>query len=49
MAKLEHLKPGGAIRGVLPGVLVTVISVPWFGSDAIEPRSSNVMKERDRE
>ena len=36
MAVLEDLKPGGSIRGVLPNGLVTVVSVQWFGSDAIE-------------
>lgn len=36
MAVLEDLKPGGSVRGVLPGGAVTVVSVQWFGSDAIE-------------
>ena len=36
MAALEELKPGCSIRGVLPGGIVTVVSVQWFGSDAIE-------------
>ena len=36
MAVLEDLKPGGSIRGVLPGAVVAVVSVQWFGSNAIE-------------
>src|SRR5215472_4962807 len=36
MAPLEDLKTGCSIRGVLPGGLVSVVSVRWFGSDAIE-------------
>ena len=32
MARLEDLKPGSSIRGVLPGGGVTVVSVQWFGS-----------------
>jgi hypothetical protein len=56
MAKLEDLKPSGAIRGVLPGGLVTVVSVQWFGSDAIEltykdaaGKVGNELLYRDRE
>ncbi len=36
MTRLEDLKPNCSIRGVLPGGIVTVVSVQWFGSDAIE-------------
>ncbi len=36
MAKLELLTPGAAVRGVLPDCLVTVVSVSWFGSEAME-------------
>lgn len=36
MSKLEDLRPDACIRGILPDVPVTVVSVRWFGSDAIE-------------
>lgn len=36
MTKLEDLQPNAAIRGILPDVLVTVVNVQWFGSEAIE-------------
>jgi len=36
MTKLEQLTPNAAIRGVLPNQLVTIVSVNWFGSDALE-------------
>jgi SNF2 family DNA or RNA helicase len=36
MTKLEDLRPNAAIRGVLPDALVTVVSVQWFGSEALE-------------
>ncbi|MDF0643104.1 MAG: helicase-related protein [Nitrospira sp.] len=34
--KLEDLQPNAAVRGILPDALVTVVSVQWFGSEAIE-------------
>ena len=34
--RLEALTPNTAIRGILPDSLVTVISVRWYGSEAIE-------------
>lgn len=34
--KLEELQPNAAIRGILPDALVTVVSVQWFGSEALE-------------
>jgi hypothetical protein len=34
--KLEQLQPNAAIRGILPDALVTVASVQWFGSEALE-------------
>ncbi|HZV03858.1 MAG TPA: helicase-related protein, partial [Gemmataceae bacterium] len=56
MAALEDLKPGGSVRGVLPGGIVTVVSVQWFGSDAVEltykdasGRVANEILYRDRE
>ncbi len=36
MSSLEDLTPNAAIRGVLPNGLVTVVSVRWFGSEALE-------------
>jgi superfamily II DNA or RNA helicase len=34
--RLEDLQPNAAIRGIVPDVLVSVVSVSWFGDDAIE-------------
>lgn len=36
MSTLEDLKPHVAVRGILPESLVTVVSVQWFGSTALE-------------
>ncbi|MEK7762714.1 MAG: helicase-related protein [Nitrospirota bacterium] len=36
MSKLEDLQPNAALRGILPDSLVTVVSVQWFGSEALE-------------
>ncbi len=36
MMRLEELQPNAAVRGVLPDCLVTVVSVQWFGSEALE-------------
>ena len=36
LIKLEELKPNATLRGILPDALVTVVSVQWFGSEAIE-------------
>lgn len=36
MAKLEDLKSGASIKGILPNGLVTVVSVRMFGSEALE-------------
>src|SRR4051812_47579912 len=36
MSKLEELQPNASIKGVLPDCLVTVVSVQWFGSSALE-------------
>jgi SNF2 family DNA or RNA helicase len=36
MLRLEDLLPNAAIRGLLPDMLVTVVNVQWFGSDALE-------------
>ena len=34
--KLEQLQPHAAVRGILPHEIVTVVSIQWFGSDALE-------------
>jgi superfamily II DNA or RNA helicase len=36
MTRLEDLQPNVAVRGILPDALITVVSVQWFGSDALE-------------
>ena len=36
MSRLEELQPNAAVRGILPDCLVTVVSVLWFGSEALE-------------
>jgi superfamily II DNA or RNA helicase len=36
MARLEDLQSNAAVRGILPDSLVSVVSVQWFGSDALE-------------
>ncbi len=34
--QLEELRPGATVRGVLPDCRVTVVSVQWYGSAALE-------------
>jgi SNF2 family DNA or RNA helicase len=34
--RLEDLQPHAAVRGIIPDCLVTVVSVQWFGSEALE-------------
>ena len=36
MIRLEQLQPGGALRGIVPDAMVVVVSVQWFGSEALE-------------
>ncbi|MEW6754984.1 MAG: RNA helicase, partial [Candidatus Latescibacterota bacterium] len=36
MAQLEDLRPSATVRGILPDCPVTVVSVKWFGSQALE-------------
>lgn len=36
MSKLEDLKPNAAVRGILPDCLITVVSVQWYGTGALE-------------
>ncbi len=33
--RLEDLQPDATVRGILPDALVTVVSVAWYGSDAL--------------
>ena len=34
--RLEELQPGAFIRGIVPNALITVVSVQWRGSEALE-------------
>ncbi len=36
MAKLEDLKPGLKIKGIVPGQTVSIVDVKWHGSTAVE-------------
>src|SRR6058998_3082340 len=36
MSRLEDLQTNASVRGILPDCLVTVVSVHWFGSEAME-------------
>src|SRR6266550_784657 len=36
MSRLEDLQPNASVRGILPDSLVTVVTVQWFGSEALE-------------
>ncbi|MGH7725328.1 MAG: helicase-related protein [Candidatus Eiseniibacteriota bacterium] len=36
MNTLEDIRPGASLRGILPDILVSVVSVDWFGSEALE-------------
>ena len=36
MSVLEDLKPTASVKGILPNGLVTVVSVQWHGSEALE-------------
>lgn len=36
MTRLEDLKHGASVKGVLPDCLVTVVNTQWFGSEALE-------------
>ena len=36
VSTLEEMKPNAAVRGILPDALATVVSVQWFGSEALE-------------
>ncbi|OLE84816.1 MAG: hypothetical protein AUF76_02375 [Acidobacteria bacterium 13_1_20CM_2_65_9] len=34
--RLEDLTPNAAVRGILPDALVSVVTVQWFGTEALE-------------
>jgi SNF2 family DNA or RNA helicase len=34
--RLEDLQPNVAVRGILPEALVTIVSVQWYGDNALE-------------
>jgi len=36
MIRFEDLQPSAVVRGVLPDCLVTVVSLQWFGADALK-------------
>src|SRR5213592_5094991 len=36
MSRLEELQTNASVRGILPDCLVNVVSVQWFGSEALE-------------
>src|SRR5437879_1482088 len=36
MSKLEELQTNASLRGILPDALVTVVTIQWFGSEAVE-------------
>ena len=36
MARLEDLKQGANVNGILPNQQVTVVNVSWFGTSVIE-------------
>ena len=36
MIKLEQLQPNAAVRGIVPDAMVVVVSVQWYGSEALE-------------
>lgn len=36
MIQLEDLQPNAVIRGLIPDCLVTVVSVQWYGTEALE-------------
>src|ERR1700682_332406 len=35
MIQLKDLQPNAVVRGILPDALVTVVSVQWYGSEAV--------------
>src|SRR6266481_1092613 len=36
MTSLEHLTTNASVRGIIPDAVVTVVSVQWFGTTAVE-------------
>jgi superfamily II DNA or RNA helicase len=56
MARLEDLKPGASIKGIVPNGLVTVVQTKWHGSNVVEltykdptgiPRSELLFRDRE--
>jgi len=41
MLCLSDIQPTAPVRGILPGQVVTVVSVRWFGSEALEGNFKN--------
>ena len=42
MARLEDLKEGAQVEGIVPGIAVTVVDIKWHGSDCVELTYKNV-------
>ena len=36
VTNLENLRPNASVRGIRPDRLITVVSIQWFGSAALE-------------
>ena len=36
MTKLENLKPGVQVKGIIPGQSVSVVDIKWHGTSAVE-------------
>lgn len=36
MSRLDELMPNASVKGILPNGLVTVVSVQWHGSEALQ-------------
>lgn len=36
MSRLEELRPNAAVKGIVSDTIVTVVSIRWFGSEALE-------------
>ena len=49
MSRLEDLKPGAAIRGILPNGVVTVVNTHWMGTDSIDLTYRDAAGEVDSE
>jgi len=36
MIETEDLRPSTSVRGILSDCLVSIVAVPWFGSEALQ-------------